>query len=317
MRPSWNDFYLQIAQSASRRGECTRSQVGAILVKVLPDKRHQTSIGYNGTDPGAPNCLTGACPRGRFTYDELPPIRRTIGPVTITAWHSMPRITQSPTRPSTYTGAVLFVTREPCADCHILMARQGIAASIWPTGWTEYAEGPTNLPPRWLYRESLRLIVSDFAISISRLTLNPGKGIRTTVPGFSCHCFSCPVSTPSAMIPTVGVVRTSRQMLTMWSPAGKAELTSCQIYAERVVSATRGSPPLKELRHVPGATLRVRSKPVRYNGRSYVAVDDLLLALQTFRADLLMNGMKTEARSVEVVGAVLQKLKTHDHVNLG
>ena len=62
-RPSWNDYFLEIAEAVSRRGDCTRRQVGAVI--VTQDHRI-VSTGYNGAPPGDRGCLSaGACPRGQ------------------------------------------------------------------------------------------------------------------------------------------------------------------------------------------------------------------------------------------------------------
>jgi dCMP deaminase len=47
-------------------GDCTRSQVGALIVV----NKRIVGLGYNGTRPGAPGCLDGACPRGRHYEDS-------------------------------------------------------------------------------------------------------------------------------------------------------------------------------------------------------------------------------------------------------
>jgi dCMP deaminase len=65
MRPSWSDYFLGIAEAVSKRGDCTRRQVGAVIV----DQDHRIiAAGYNGAPPGDRGCLSdGACPRGQHT----------------------------------------------------------------------------------------------------------------------------------------------------------------------------------------------------------------------------------------------------------
>jgi dCMP deaminase len=61
-RPSWDDYFMGIAEAVSLRGDCTRRQVGCVLV----DEEHRIiGTGYNGAEPGGPSCLAGECPRGR------------------------------------------------------------------------------------------------------------------------------------------------------------------------------------------------------------------------------------------------------------
>lgn len=66
--PAWDDYFLGIAQAVGARAKCTRRQVGAVLVI---DHR-LIATGYNGAAPGRPDCLEGACPRGRLGYGEVP-----------------------------------------------------------------------------------------------------------------------------------------------------------------------------------------------------------------------------------------------------
>lgn len=67
-RPTWDEWALGVAAAVARRGDCTRRQVGAVIL----DLDHRViSVGYNGAPPGAPGCLTdGACPRGRHTLKD-------------------------------------------------------------------------------------------------------------------------------------------------------------------------------------------------------------------------------------------------------
>ena len=50
-RPSWDEYFKQIAVIASQRSSCTRLKVGCIIVK----NNRIISMGYNGFLPGAPH----------------------------------------------------------------------------------------------------------------------------------------------------------------------------------------------------------------------------------------------------------------------
>lgn len=149
MRPTFHEFYLAIALAASARGECTRSKVGAILVKVDPYGSHMTSIGYNGTHPGTPSCLTGNCPRGLLSYTDHPSNPDYSDCI---AFHAEDNAMANAT--FDFHGGTMYVTREPCSDCHNDMAQMGIKKSIWPGGTTEYASGSKDLSPRTVYGKS-------------------------------------------------------------------------------------------------------------------------------------------------------------------
>lgn len=51
--PSWQETFMTIAETVSKRSKCLRMKTGALLVK---DKRI-ISIGYNGTVPNDVNCV--------------------------------------------------------------------------------------------------------------------------------------------------------------------------------------------------------------------------------------------------------------------
>jgi dCMP deaminase len=58
-RPSWDEYFMKIAQVVALRSNCSRRHVAAVIVK---DKRI-ISTGYNGTPRGIKNCHEGGCPR--------------------------------------------------------------------------------------------------------------------------------------------------------------------------------------------------------------------------------------------------------------
>lgn len=68
-RPSWDEYFIMISLCVAKRGDCRRRQVGALVV----DSDHRiVASGYNGIFPNRPGCLEGACPRGHYSYDEIP-----------------------------------------------------------------------------------------------------------------------------------------------------------------------------------------------------------------------------------------------------
>ncbi|PLW06805.1 hypothetical protein PCANC_12112 [Puccinia coronata f. sp. avenae] len=60
IRPSWDTYFIELANLASLRSNCMKRRVGAVLVTV--DKR-VVSTGYNGTPRGMTNCNEGGCSR--------------------------------------------------------------------------------------------------------------------------------------------------------------------------------------------------------------------------------------------------------------
>ena len=59
MRPSWDEYFMEIVELIKTRSTCLRRQVGAIIVK---DKRI-LSTGYNGAPMGCKHCVEVGCMR--------------------------------------------------------------------------------------------------------------------------------------------------------------------------------------------------------------------------------------------------------------
>ncbi|THZ08785.1 deoxycytidylate deaminase, partial [Aureobasidium pullulans] len=59
MRPTWDQYFMQLADLAARRSNCMRRQVGCVLVRG----KRVISTGYNGTPRNVTNCNEGGCAR--------------------------------------------------------------------------------------------------------------------------------------------------------------------------------------------------------------------------------------------------------------
>lgn len=122
-RPTWDEYFTAGAQWVATRGDCTRRQVGALIVD---GENRIVSTGYNGTEPGGPSCLAGECPRGRFTHDQVP----ADSPYTdCVASHAECNAIVWAGREKC-KGATLYVTHEPCHECARLIRAAGIGRVV-------------------------------------------------------------------------------------------------------------------------------------------------------------------------------------------
>ena len=56
-RPSWDEYFLRLADVVAERGTCPRLKVGAVLVR----DKNPISTGYNGAPRGIPHCEEVGC----------------------------------------------------------------------------------------------------------------------------------------------------------------------------------------------------------------------------------------------------------------
>lgn len=135
-RPTWDEYYLNIALAVSERADCTRRKVGAIVVQG----DRIVSTGYNGAPAGKPGCLTAsACPRGQMSIDDiLPGSSYDTGAGACIALHAEQNAILRAGLEC--RGAKLYLTHSPCDGCTRLIEGSGIAEVIWPDGnWTIHA----------------------------------------------------------------------------------------------------------------------------------------------------------------------------------
>ncbi|KAJ1920316.1 Deoxycytidine monophosphate (dCMP) deaminase [Mycoemilia scoparia] len=59
LRPSWDTYFMLLAELAAHRSNCMKRRVGCILVR----DNQIIATGYNGTPKGILNCNEGGCPR--------------------------------------------------------------------------------------------------------------------------------------------------------------------------------------------------------------------------------------------------------------
>lgn len=138
-RPSWDEYFIEIARAVSLRGDCTRSLVGAVLVE---DRTHRIlSTGYNGVSPGQSGCLSGACPRGNLDYTQHPSGGSYNNCIAKHAERNCLEYAQKyypqnmmyniSTSNIHFDSCTMFITRKACDSCETLLRDAGIRRVVW------------------------------------------------------------------------------------------------------------------------------------------------------------------------------------------
>lgn len=113
-RPSWDEYFMQIARDASTRATCLRRQVGAVVVL---DKRILTT-GYNGAPHGLPHCTEIGC-------------KMQDGHCIRTLHAEQNAIVQGALNGVSLRGATLYVTCQPCNNCAKMIINAGIGRVVF------------------------------------------------------------------------------------------------------------------------------------------------------------------------------------------
>ena len=121
-RPSWDEYFMEIANVVAKRSNCSRRHVAAVIVK----DRHILSSGYNGTPHGTKNCFEGGCPRcsGKVAsgthLDECLCVHAEQNAICQAAQHG-----------HAIDGATAYVTISPCLTCAKLIVNAGIEEVVY------------------------------------------------------------------------------------------------------------------------------------------------------------------------------------------
>ena len=113
-RPTWDEYFMNIANEVAQRSTCERAQVGAVIVT---EKRILTT-GYNGSPRGLQHCSDVGC-----LIDNGHCVR--------TLHAEQNAIIQAALHGVITAGATLYVTHQPCFLCAKMIINAGITQIVY------------------------------------------------------------------------------------------------------------------------------------------------------------------------------------------
>ncbi len=127
-RPSWDEYFLELACLVSKRSTCLRRSVGAVLVKG----KNILATGYNGAPSGIKHCINIGCLRDKL---KIPSGQR----------HELCRglhaeqnvILQAALHGVSTKNSQLYVTNQPCMICAKMLINAGIKEIIISDGYPD------------------------------------------------------------------------------------------------------------------------------------------------------------------------------------
>ncbi|WP_425446182.1 deoxycytidylate deaminase [Dethiothermospora halolimnae] len=128
MRPSWDNYFMEIVNVVKKRSTCLRRQVGALIVK---DKRI-LSTGYNGAPTGLAHCEETGCLREQL---KVPSGERH---ELCRALHAEQNaIVQAANSGVSINNATIYVTDQPCVLCAKMIINAGIKRIVFEKGYPD------------------------------------------------------------------------------------------------------------------------------------------------------------------------------------
>lgn len=128
MRPSIDDYFLEIATVVAKRSTCLRQNVGTVIVR----NQQIISTGYNGVPKGMEHCTDIGCIRIK---EDIPSGTRH---EKCRGVHSEQNaIIQAALHGITTEGATLYCTHQPCILCTKMMINSGIKRVVYAKGYPD------------------------------------------------------------------------------------------------------------------------------------------------------------------------------------
>lgn len=116
LRPNWDQYFMELADLASRRSNCMKRRVGCVIVR---DNRI-ISTGYNGTPKNLPNCNEGGCERCNKDLN-----------CPCLCLHLEENALLESGRDRVGANSVLYCNTCPCLQCTIKIIQTGISCVVY------------------------------------------------------------------------------------------------------------------------------------------------------------------------------------------
>ncbi|KAF2195628.1 hypothetical protein K469DRAFT_699213 [Zopfia rhizophila CBS 207.26] len=125
LRPSWDQYFMQLADLAAHRSNCMKRRVGCVVVR----EKRVISTGYNGTPRGMTNCNEGGCPRCNNAS------RAGVDLSTCLCLHAEENALLEAGRDRIGEKSILYCNTCPCLTCSVKITQVGISEVVYNQGY--------------------------------------------------------------------------------------------------------------------------------------------------------------------------------------
>lgn len=154
MRPSWDDYFLDLVDQVATRATCDRGKSGCVVVR---DKRI-ICTGYVGSPSGMPHCDEVGHDLKTVTDDD-----GTVRQHCVRTVHAEQNaIVQAARYGLPLEGTTIYCSMEPCRVCAMLIASSGIARVVARHRYHAGSDTPEILESAAVELEILEDVVQDY-----------------------------------------------------------------------------------------------------------------------------------------------------------
>lgn len=122
VRPSWDDYFMEVADAISKRATCDRGRSGCVIAK----DRQILVTGYVGSPQGLPHCDDVGHQFKKTIHED-----GTVSQHCVRTVHAEQNaICQAAKRGIAIQGATLYCRMTPCRTCAMLLINCGIARVV-------------------------------------------------------------------------------------------------------------------------------------------------------------------------------------------
>lgn len=122
MRPTKDEYFMEIAFLVSKRSVCIRRKVGAVLVK----DGHIIATGYNGPPKGIEHCSESTCIRNKLNIPHGKRHELCFG-----LHAEQNALIQSAVHGTPCIGATIYITTHPCIVCTKILINAEIERIVY------------------------------------------------------------------------------------------------------------------------------------------------------------------------------------------
>lgn len=117
-RPSWDDYFLEVARAIAKRSTCDRGRIGCVIAR----NRQLLVTGYAGAPAGLPHCDDVGHQMKEIVHEDG---RRTMHCMR-TVHAEQNAICQAAKLGVSIDGATVYLQMTPCRTCAMLLINCGI-----------------------------------------------------------------------------------------------------------------------------------------------------------------------------------------------